>query len=274
MIDWLISYPKSGNTWMRALIAAYLRDMDIDLNNMHGTDSDANPKWIQGLMPIRMDLMENRDKLLFRPASLFTMSMQNRVPFMVKTHHMYATLYGMPLFPDGMIKKAFYIIRDPRDVAISLSHHFARPMKETIELMANPQFLLTGPNIMLSLVGSWSAHYRTWTTWARSNKDTQFAIIKYEDLLKDPTQIFTQFLKIWEQPIDDERIKRAVERTNFSILRSKEQQTGFSEATTGSFFRDGRAEQWRDILTEEQIGTIEKQHGDVMAEAGYKLITH
>lgn len=275
MIDWLISYPKSGNTWTRALIAAYLRDMDIELNNMHGSDADSNPKWIQGLMPVRLDLMEPRDKLLFRPASLFTMSMLNKTPFIVKTHNMYATLYGIPLFPEGTIKKAFYMIRDPRDIVISLSNFFKRDIDETIQLMNNEQFMLTGPNMMISLCGSWSAHYRTWATHARSAA-IDFAIIKYEDLLIDPCQIFTQFLRIWGQPIDDARIKRAVERTKFSLLQQKEIDEDFKERPSNveHFFREGRAGQWQDILTDEQISTIEKQHGAVMTEAGYKLITH
>ncbi len=272
MITWLASYPKSGNTWVRALIDAYLRDQPVDINNMHGTDSDVNPKWFQNLTPVPLHMMQEEHRLLLRPAGLFNISMMNRTPFALKTHCMHCAMAGMPMFPEGTIKRVIQIVRDPRDVAISLADHLGKDIDTAIEIMNQPLFVLTGKNLIPSPIGDWRSHYLTWQQ-AADRENFPITLIKYEHLMEHTREVFRFMLEAWEQPIDMERINRAVNRASFDRLRSEEERSGFRDKSEHSerFFRAGYQQQWRSKLTVDQITRIEQTQGDVMQELGYHV---
>ena len=273
MITWLASYPKSGNTWIRAFADAYLFDRPVDLNNIHSSESDANFKWFQTMSPVPMSMLDAPARLLFRTAGLFNLSMMNRPPFLVKTHNMYCSLYKIPMFPPNTIKQVIYVVRDPRDVAISLADHVGEDIDTAIELMGSDKFLLLG-DFMPSMVGNWSTHIQTWKAAATVEK-FPFTIIRYEDLLHQPVTTFTDILKAWGQPVDEARVRRAVKNTKFEVLQEAEDAIDgdFRDKSSHSdrFFRVGRS-QWRDDLTKEQIQRIEGTHQDVMKELNYHLV--
>jgi len=57
-------------------------------------------------------------------------------------------------------------------------------------------------------------------------------------------------------------------------LQKSERQRGFCEGTRDApdlFFRNGKAEVWRDRLTARQAQAISRDHADVMRVFGYAL---
>lgn len=267
MIDWLVSYPKSGNTWVRALVAAYLRDEDVDLGCMIGSESDTGLKWFQILSPMPLTAVSDEEKMMLRHAGLYNIYMSVRPPTLLKTHATVCALYHVPLFVPTFINKVFYIARDPRDVVISLADHTGRDIDTAIDVMNNPGFVLNGSGIMPSPIGSWSNHYMS---WAKFHKDIH--LLRYEDLISDPIQTFTNFLEHWGVKVNAGRVERAVARTEFSLLQDLEETAvNFNEKSKHSerFFRKGKAGGWKDVLTKKQAKKIETQHKDTMMALGY-----
>ena len=68
-----------------------------------------------------------------------------------------------------------------------------------------------------------------------------------------------------------ERLLRAIERSSFQRLQGREEVHGFKERSEHQkrFFREGRAGQWRDVLTQGQIDRIVEAHGPTMQRFGY-----
>ncbi len=67
------------------------------------------------------------------------------------------------------------------------------------------------------------------------------------------------------------QIDEAIRLSSFERLRKQEERLGFSERPehTERFFREGRAGQWRGILSAAQVDRIVADHGEQMARFGY-----
>ncbi len=68
-----------------------------------------------------------------------------------------------------------------------------------------------------------------------------------------------------------QRLERAIERASFKTLRGQEDEKGFKEKSpfAQKFFREGRAGQWRDQLSQAQIDKVVEQHKEQMQRFGY-----
>ena len=71
------------------------------------------------------------------------------------------------------------------------------------------------------------------------------------------------------------RIERAIERASFKALRAQEDEKGFREKSPHAqkFFREGRAGQWRDLLSQSQIDRVVDRHKEQMQRFGYWPLT-
>ena len=65
------------------------------------------------------------------------------------------------------------------------------------------------------------------------------------------------------------KISNIVKTTDFKKLKSLEEEKGFEEAGSESFFRKGEKNQWKKVLTSPQIGKIEKKFRDFMNKFSY-----
>ena len=94
--------------------------------------------------------------------------------------------------------------------------------------------------------------------------------------------IFTESKSILEIPFknaaifagisyDDEKIKKAIEFSDFNRLNEEEKKKGFKEriAKDSLFFREGNIGGWRNHLSEEQVNLIIKEHQKIMKRFGY-----
>ena len=98
-------------------------------------------------------------------------------------------------------------------------------------------------------------------------------LLRYEDLLIEPIQHFSQLAAFLDLPIDDELIKQAVENTSFEKLKAKEEdEGGFHERPDGCerFFRSGRSGEGHEQLTPDQKERMEAGFKDVLQRFGYQ----
>lgn len=186
----------------------------------------------------------------------------------IKTHDAYTHLAdGTPVLGRAAAG-AIYLIRDPRDVAVSLAHFWACPLEVAIAFLNNPEGCLNGnPAQTAQKVNGWSGHARSWL----DQTDLPVHVARYEDLLTDTMAAFGSVLEFFGVGATDTEIARAVQYASFGELKRQEQEKGFRETADNAavFFREGRAGAWREILGAEQQKSIELAHGELMAQYEY-----
>jgi hypothetical protein len=283
---WLASYPKSGNTWFRMLVANLsATDKPVDINNSErgGIASARGPYDYLLLIDSGLLTFDETDSLRPRlyealasgaEADEYDRPQEFPPVRFTKVHDAYLlTPKGEPLLAgaDGTI----VMVRDPRDVASSLANHHRCSVDEAITFMndsAAAYCVKTNRqhHQFRQKLSGWSAHVASWL----DQTDIPIYLIRYEDMQADTIGTFRRALDFAGRPATAEELARAVAFANFSELRQQEQDNGFSETPSrpgGLFFRRGEVGAWRDELTAEQVARIEAAHAPMMRRLGYEL---
>ncbi len=139
---WIASYPESGNTWVwpSCTTTSASPDAPYDINrltDLAAADINAERYHRYDLRPAsqytvadvqRMRRLVHRDPTALDPRLVF-----------VKTHNGKLVTEGALLItPEVTAGAHLYIVRDPRDVAVSYSRHLGCSIDDTIAFMADP----------------------------------------------------------------------------------------------------------------------------------------
>ena len=198
----------------------------------------------------------------------------NKKTNFVKTHNAMCTVGSYQFTSPRNTKGAIYIVRDPRDVLVSMSHHMGYGYEQTFEHLTssyNFEYPSSGDKrYKKSLMGTWSDHYKSWKNYKKS----KVLIIKYEDMVSSELDTFSKIIsylnEIDDTNFDKEKIHKAVEQTKFEELQKMEKKEGFTEKGKGKlFFRKGKIGTWKDEVPNEIIKKIEKIFYKEMVELGY-----
>jgi hypothetical protein len=273
-IWWLASYPKSGNTWVRMWLNAAVTRFPVRLNSAYQyAAGDLTPAAYQSVLSVPLGAIGNREAIYCRPAALVNQLAQANRDLCLKTHHANLSIDDIPLCPAKLTRGAVYLVRDPRDVCLSFARHMGVSVDQAIDMMARPHCTIAvrgGP--LFHYLSSWSNHVRSWLD---ERNPIPVSMIRYEDLLADPTAAFRDIRAALGlgAAVDDDALRYGIEQTQFDRLKQAETQQGFAETghKQDTFFHAGRSERWRQELTPDQIALIERDHGDVMRELGYQL---
>lgn len=180
----------------------------------------------------------------------------------VKTHSARGSYKGHEMIPAAISAGAVYVVRDPRDVAVSLARHLNVPIDKAIRTMNTRHTSLIGDGGLIQYASDWSAHVGSW-----AGEGT--LMVRHEDLVADPRGEFLKVLAFLGQAYGHcRRLDRAVEACSFDRLSRMEDEQGFGEARGGKFFNNGRSV-WREVLTEKQETRIRRRHGRAMRSLGY-----
>jgi hypothetical protein len=169
---------------------------------------------------------------------------------------------------------AIYVVRNPLDVVISYAHHAGTSIDNAIEILASTDAESDGTaDSVYEVIGSWSQHVWSWTR----NPNRALQIARYEDMLADPKKAFLSLAEHLQLTLSRRQLTTAIERSSFARLQAQEREKGFRERpsiATHNFFREGRAGQWREILTPAQINRIVHDHREQMERFGYYPVRH
>lgn len=289
---WLASYPKSGNTWIRMLVAnlSATDGRPVDINNLPDRGEIASARApFDCLLLIESGLLTYDEVDCLRPRlheelargiadDADDMPLERPPVRLVKVHDAYTmTAQGEPLLAgrrgaDG----AIVIVRDPRDVAPSLAHHNAISIDQAIAFMGNAEAgFCNKPHMQVDQLrqklSTWSGHVASWL----DQSDVPVHLVRYEDLEADTVEVFADALEFAGYPASGASIRRAVELAQFATLQKLEKENGFREAPRphvgGIFFRRGKAGAWRTELSPDQVARIERDHASMMRRLGYAL---
>lgn len=274
-VYWLASYPKSGNTWMRAFLSNYWQNGDApaDINDLQHTFVLSARAPFDDALGIDSGLLTHAEIDALRPA-VYRSYASNGERHYWKTHDACQRLEsGEPMFPADITAGVIYILRTPFDVAISYAHHNHATVDEAIEWMRDDEhgLTMTKTNQIGQLhqrICSWSTHVRSWT----EQTDLPLLVVRYEDMIAEPFGTFSQVVGfVGGDPADEDRLAKAIRFSSFKELRNQELARGFKEKTqmSESFFRQGKAGGWRSTLTDAQIERIIQDHQMVMQRFGY-----
>jgi aryl sulfotransferase len=272
---WLASYPKSGSTWLRAMLTHLLHapGEDFSVNALAGGIVGGDRHALDDACAISSAEMTPAELLPYRALLHRQMAAEAAAPFFVKTHDLYACAPdGTALFPADASRAAIYIVRNPLDVALSFSHHSQQDLDATIARMADGQATLNvWPDRISDFLpvhlGRWSDHIAGWT----QQEAIPVCLIRYEDMLADPAAALARVAAAAGIDAAPDTIAAAARASSLDRLQAREAAEGFSEkpANMPTFFRSGRAGEWASALTEAQVARIVADHGDRMAALDY-----
>jgi hypothetical protein len=239
----LVSFPRSGNTWTRFLVC-----------NLINPDDPVNFAQLESRIPEIYDVTDRNLRAFPRPR-------------IIKSHECF----------DPRYKKIVYIVRDPRDVLISY-YEFQLKRRVISEECSLEEFV---PRFMESEIepktGSWRDHVVSWTATRGGQKN--FLLLRYEDMLADTQKESTKIASFLGLDSSPERIARAVALSSADRMRKleKEQSRQWKETKKTRqdkpFVRKAASGGWKTILSEKSVAQIESAWGGVMRSAGYKLVT-
>lgn len=267
---WLASYPKSGNTWLRAFLANYFiagpGPVPIDQMRQISSGDSSAPSYAElgRCDPARL---APRQVAALRQQHLERIAGNAPVNF-VKTHCINCKVGPLPLIPARLSRAAVYIIRDPRDMVLSYADHFGLDAAGAVAAIASGQnYIPANPKTVLQWLGNWSEHVRSWTR----TRDFPVLTLRYEDMLNDPAAAFLKVLKLIDAPVDRTALDQAVAHSSFGALAAQEAATGFREKGPAQerFFRKGTSGHWRELLDAPLAERIAADHGVVMRRHGY-----
>ena len=239
----LVSYPRSGNTWTRFLIA-----------NLLFAESNVSFLNVDYLIPDPFNI--NRRALAKIPR-----------PRLIKSHEYF----------DPRYKKVIYIVRDPRDVAISYYYFYLKQgfiqdgypldkfIRHFVEGAVDPEFASWGENVM-----SWIA--------TRSGQQG-FLLLRYEDLKGNTVKELAKIGAFLEVQTDSENLERAVRLSSAEQMREMEKREENQWIGTRTkrkdirFVRTAAAGSWKSLLSRDDVAKMENAWAPIMAALGYELTT-
>ncbi len=234
----LVSYPRSGNTWMRFLI-----------HNLLHAEEPASFTGIDRGIP---GIYRHTDRALRHLPG----------PRILKSHERF----------DPRYKKVIYIARDPRDVLISYYHYHLKlgRINETYSLDEYASHFVAGE---LDSFGSWGENAGSWLEARRGSEG--FLLLRYEDLLKHPERELDKVASLLQANVPDEQLARAVSLSSAEHMRVLEKEGSWKAMKNTridkAFVRSAREGVWKHELPAASVAKVEAAWGGLMRELGYLL---
>jgi hypothetical protein len=237
----LTSYPRSGNTWTRFLVG-----------NLVHPDQPVNFVNLEQLVP---DMYVHSDREMRHLPK----------PRIIKSHECF----------DPRYKRIVYIVRDPRDVAVS-NYYWELKKGSFPDGFPMQEFI---PRWMESLywprLGCWGDHVTSWLSTRREYQG--FVLIRYEDLKCNAEVELSKVARLLAINPTPARLRRAVDLSSSERMRQLEACEGARWVQTRytrqdkPFVRKALAGDWKLVLLPESAALIEETWGHLMQELGYKL---
>jgi hypothetical protein len=240
----LVGYYRSGCTWSRFLFGNFIHE--------HETVTFAN---LPRIVPAIYSLP---DRVL------------RKSPRFLQSHESFD-----PRYP-----RVIYIVRDPRDVAVSF-YFYNLKVRVIPDGYSMDEFVVRFVNANVvpyaDRVGCWQDHVLSWVRLREGRPE--FRLVRYEDLLMDPARELARLAPVLGIEPTAARIERAIQLSSASHMQSLEKKQSQQWAATKdsrqdiAFVREAKSGGWRSKLSPAAVQTIERAWGPTMKELGYDLVT-
>jgi len=240
----IVSYPRSGNTWTRFLIA-----------NLLHPDEPATFANIERLVPDSEAQSSRYFKTIPRPR-------------VIKSHQYF----------DPRYKRLIYIVRDPRDVALSY-YDFQRKYRQIEDGYPLSQYVsdFVGARLSSADWGTWGENVGSWI--AARQKHPGFLLLRYEDMIVDTEREFVKIAAFLGIEPNGQLLANTIDRSSAERMRGLEKTQGSEWVSTKNkrsdipFIRTASSGGWRNLWPSDAIAVIESAWGPLMSSLGYELVT-
>ena len=264
MIIWLASYPKSGNTWLRSLLASYYFSDDgiFDFDLLKKIDAYPSVAYFKKYKDNFSNPVSTSRYWISEQENI---NKDNKVRFF-KTHNAMVKINGNSFTNENNTLAAIHIVRDPRNVITSIANHFLISQEEAFDfLITENKGLIQKVNnryLGFNALCSWKLHEKS---WSECNKFPVLTI-KYEDFQKEVLKTFEKVINFISNVTKSKNLfnldkaKKSVESCNFEKLSKLENEKGFDEAVLSQannkkikFFNLGIKNNFQNLLKKELI---------------------
>ena len=228
------SYPRSGNTWLRFMLYEILVGESSSFKNVHQLVPDIGQQ----------------------DQALPVLAQSGRL---IKTHEAYRPQY----------KKAIYLVRDARDVALSefayqkalglVPDDFEKYLQRFLRGEVNP-------------FGSWVAHVNSWIK-ASDEKRANILLVRYDEMRRGPEESLAAMMEFLGMPVQRETIQRAIANNSVQKMQDKEKANPQRASARGRFIREGSVGGWSQKFTPAQAQLFQQYTGTVLNRLGYPAVS-
>ena len=278
MIIWIASYPKSGNTYLRSFISSYYYskkgkfDFNLLLNILQFPSLKFSKKNIYSEDEAGKNWIFNQNNFF----------LDNKIHF-IKTHNSLDKFNGNKFTTSKQTLGAIYIVRDPRNLISSLTHHYSITYEQAYEKIIDQNASLlekTSDNDYsnFTFLGSWSNHYKSW----KNNLEFETLFLKYEDFENNKYDTFKSIINFINrikgnnEKVEEKKLLNSIKSTNFTNLKNKEKNEGFEESINNNgekkpFFNLGFNNRWQKILPKSILVKLNNSLQNDLNDLGYRL---
>lgn len=231
---YLASYPRSGNTMLRFILAEILSGIPSSFDS------------IQRIIP-EIGVHVHAHPLLPGGGRL------------IKTHEPYRRKY----------QRAIYIVRDVRDVMLS---SFARETAvDVLHIRTLDEYVRPFMQGKMTRFGSWQDHVESWTN-SRLAQRGDLLVLRFEDVRADLETTIARCLDFLGKSPSPQAIRNAVLNNTLAKMRAKEDAAktlpkSFDEE--GRWIGRGSVGGWRGKLSEGQLVVVDAYASNLLAQFGY-----
>ena len=227
------SYPRSGSTWLRFMLLEILAGQASGFANTNEMLPDV------GKHEAGAPVLPGGGRL-------------------IKTHEPFRAEYT----------KAIYLVRDPRDVALS-EFAYQKALGYASDDFDNylERFLQTGVNPF----GSWINHATSWMNASDAGR-SEILHVNFEELKQKPQEQLGRIVTFLQMPEVMGRIPGAIENNSLARMKEKEKANPQRASAKGRFIRSGSAGGWKSTFTDRQSQLMQQYAGSLMARLGYSAV--
>ena len=281
MIIWIASYPKSGNTWLRALLASYYftNEGSFSLSLLDKIDAFPSDKFFKEYND-QFSKVEDTSKYWLKEQE--KINKKNKITFL-KTHSAICKINGNSFTNKENSIGAIYIVRDPRNVITSISNHYQISIEDAFQFMKDEKRGIInkkdGRYLGFQAVWSWSINQKTWV----ENNLFPVLVIKYEDLLNETYNTFRKVIEFINKISNSSKTfnkskgKNSVKNTSFEKLQRMENDHGFAEAMNKKgtnkkikFFNLGQKNNYKNLLSQDLITKMNEFYKEELIKFNYE----
>ncbi len=260
MIFWIASYPKSGNTWLRALLSSYFYSEDgIFKQDLLKNIAQFPEK--RHFSEFSYDAKIVTDTSKFWIKAQEKINLNNKLNFF-KTHNILGSINNNNFTNKRNTAGAIYIVRDPRNVLTSLQNHYELSKDEALKFMLSEKKYIYDYHTKddfsdFQFISSWERNYKSWI----NQKIFPVRLIRYEDLTVKTLDVLIEIINFIQKTIqekkeiDNLKAQKSVKSCNFENLKKMEKDNGFLESVLSKndpkkipFFHLGPKNDWKGIF--------------------------